>query len=68
VKKQGHCVMNWLKIIPVRVVILIFSNLAVGGLRNLRNVVAYIVWLGMGKLRVRTEKLLRNLCKILVTM
>ena len=38
-----------------------------GGSKNLRKEVAYIVWLGMGKLRVRTKKLLRNLCKILVT-
>ena len=56
------------KNILVRVMILIFSKLAEGGSRNLRKEVAYIVWLGMGRLRVRTKKLLRNLCKILVTM
>ena len=43
------------KNILVRVVILMFSNLAEGGLRNLRKEVAYIVWLGMGRMRVRTE-------------
>jgi hypothetical protein len=51
----------------VRVLILMFSKLVEGGSKNLRKEVAYIVWLGMGTLRVRTKKLLlRNLCKILV--
>jgi len=40
------------KNILVRVVILMFSKLAEGGLRNLRKEVAYLVWLGMGRLRV----------------
>ena len=40
------------KKILVRVVILMFPKLAEGGLRNSRKEVAYIVWLGMGRLRV----------------
>jgi len=38
------------KYILVRVVIVMFSKLAEGGLINLRKEVAYIAWLGMGKL------------------
>ena len=33
-----------------------FSKLAEGGLRNLRKEVAHIVWLGMGRLRVRNQE------------
>jgi hypothetical protein len=46
-----------IKNILVRVLILMFLKLAEGGSRNLRKEMAYIVWLGMGRLRVRTKKL-----------
>jgi len=52
----------------VGVLILMLPQLAEGGLRNLRKQVAYIVWLGMGRLRVRTKKkdvpisLIREIC------